>query len=49
MRRVLVSHIIEEEGEDQVDEQDDGREDRQQEEERREVAENETHNMSAWR
>ena len=31
VRRVLVSHIMEEEGEDQEDEKDDRREDRQQE------------------
>ena len=46
VRRVLVPHIMEEEGVDQEDEQDDKGEDRQQGEEGR-VAENQTHNMSA--
>ena len=46
VHREFVHHIVEEEGEDQVDEKDDKRESVQQEEERR-VAENQTHNMSA--
>ena len=49
MHRVFVLHIVEEEAKDQEDEQDDRREDRKQEEEMGEVAENQTHNMSAWR
>ena len=46
VRMVLVHHIVEEESEGQEERQDDRREDTQQEEERRDVAENQTHNMS---
>ena len=42
----VLHHIVEEEAESQVDEQDDKREDSQQEDEGN-VAEKQTHNMSA--
>ena len=48
VRKVLVPHIMEEEGEDQEDEKDDGREDGQQGEESGEIAESQNnHIMSA--
>ena len=47
VRRVFVHHIVEEEAEGQEEIQDNRRADIQQEEEKGEVAENQTHNMSA--
>ena len=48
VHRECVHYIVEEEEVDgQAEKQDDRREDRQEEEERGEVAENQTHNMSA--
>ena len=49
VRRVLVPHIMEEEGEDQENEKDDRKEDRQQEVERRVAESQNNHIMSAWR
>ena len=46
MRKVLVSHIMEEEGEDQEDEKDDRREDRQQRVEERIAESQNNHIMS---
>ena len=47
VHREFVHRIMGEEVDGQEEKQDDRREDRQQEEERGEVAENQTHNMSA--
>ena len=49
VHREFLHHIVEEEVDGQEEKQDDRREDRQQEEESGEVAENQTHSMSAWR
>ena len=47
VRRVLVPHFMEEEGEDQEDEEDDGREEGQQEVEGRVAEDQNNHIMSA--
>ena len=49
VHREFVHHIVEEEADGQEEKQDDRRKDRQQGEESGEVAENQTHNTSAWR
>ena len=49
VHREFVQHIVEEEADGQEERQDDRREYRQQRKENGEVAENQTHNMSARR
>ena len=49
VHREFVHHIVEDEADGQEERQDDRREDRHQRKESGDVAENQTHNMSAWR